>query len=178
MPGRPTALNLVIFASALTISTAGAQDTVPPTAEAAAEMAEKEALPDGVVSADKLIEMMMPTRGRNKAIPIEAVQFHLGSAVLTDHAKRQLDEVGEAFLIPEFSLYKLEIVGHTDSTGSEIYNESLSSDRAQSVAAYLTATYGEKISERVDWLGKGESSPIEGLNPADPNNRRVEMILR
>jgi len=63
------------------------------------------------------------------------VQFKLNSAELTDADKTALDEVAE-------NLTRLKFVsgtvgGHTDSSGTEAYNQKLSERRAETVATYL-----------------------------------------
>ncbi|MCJ8211779.1 OmpA family protein [Mucilaginibacter sp. RS28] len=69
------------------------------------------------------------------------------------------------------------IVGHTDNTGSDQYNQDLSVRRAQSVKSYLT-TAGVP-SGRLSTQGKGESEPI-GDNSTEAGraqNRRVEIVI-
>ena len=70
-----------------------------------------------------------------------------------------------------------EIAGHTDSKGTEEHNQTLSQQRAQSVAQYL-ATRGVKI-ERMIAVGAGEKHPVAS-NDTDAGraqNRRVELTL-
>jgi outer membrane protein OmpA-like peptidoglycan-associated protein len=71
----------------------------------------------------------------------------------------------------------LMIVGHTDATGSDSYNQGLSERRARSAAAYL-ARQGVSAS-RIRALGRGESEPIES-NDSDAGraaNRRIEIAI-
>ena len=72
---------------------------------------------------------------------------------------------------------KLDIVGHTDSTGTEAYNQALSVRRAQAVRAYLIAAGIDAA--RLTASGKGESSPIASNDTRDgrAKNRRVEFIV-
>ncbi|MCP4956794.1 MAG: OmpA family protein [Photobacterium aquimaris] len=71
---------------------------------------------------------------------------------------------------------KLIIVGHTDSQGSEKYNERLSLRRAQSVANYFESN-GIEMS-RIQVEGRGETDPIADNNTLEGRsiNRRVELI--
>ena len=69
----------------------------------------------------------------------------------------------------------LEIVGHTDSTGPDAYNQGLSERRAQSAADYLI---GRGIpASKITIKGMGESSPIadNGTRDGRAMNRRVEI---
>ncbi len=69
------------------------------------------------------------------------------------------------------------IEGHTDSSGSEDHNMTLSKDRAQSVASYLT-TAGVK-SSRITTKGYGETQPIADNSTTEgmAQNRRVEVAI-
>ncbi|MBU1329489.1 MAG: OmpA family protein [Gammaproteobacteria bacterium] len=78
----------------------------------------------------------------------------------------------------EFDKNGIDIVGHTDSTGSLELNQNLSNRRAQSVAAYLSGN-GVQAS-RISAYGAGPSQPIaSNANEAGrAQNRRVEINLR
>ena len=69
------------------------------------------------------------------------------------------------------------IEGHTDSVGSEDYNQGLSQRRADSVRSYLV---GQGIdAARLTTMGAGESAPVAGNESATgrQQNRRVEVII-
>ena len=72
----------------------------------------------------------------------------------------------------------LQVVGHADRSGSDSYNVDLSRDRAQNVAAMLNAQNMTGIDVSVDF--KGETNPRvpteDGVR--EPQNRRVEIIVR
>ncbi|HDZ56522.1 MAG TPA: glycine zipper 2TM domain-containing protein [Pseudomonas xinjiangensis] len=78
----------------------------------------------------------------------------------------------------EFDRNGIDIVGHTDSTGSQELNNRLSQQRASSVASYLTGqgVAGSRISSR----GVGPSQPIatNDTQAGRAQNRRVEINLR
>lgn len=78
----------------------------------------------------------------------------------------------------EFDKNGIDIVGHTDSTGSLELNQNLSNRRAQSVAAYLSGN-GVQPS-RISAYGAGPNQPIaSNANEAGrAQNRRVEINLR
>jgi OOP family OmpA-OmpF porin len=68
----------------------------------------------------------------------------------------------------------IAVAGHTDSRGSEAYNLALSEQRAQTVAAQISARYPDA---RIDVSGMGESSPIASNDTAEGRqlNRRVDI---
>ncbi len=78
----------------------------------------------------------------------------------------------------EFNKNGVNIVGHTDSTGSQELNQSLSQRRAQSVANYLTAN--GVPGQRISAYGAGPSQPIasNASEAGRSQNRRVEINLR
>ncbi|XLX39597.1 OmpA family protein [Ectopseudomonas mendocina] len=78
----------------------------------------------------------------------------------------------------EFNKNGVNIVGHTDSTGSQELNQSLSQRRAQSVANYLTAN--GVAAQRISAYGAGPSQPIasNATEAGRAQNRRVEINLR
>lgn len=78
----------------------------------------------------------------------------------------------------EFNKNGVNIVGHTDSTGSQELNQSLSQRRAQSVANYLTAN--GVPGQRISAYGAGPNQPIasNATEAGRAQNRRVEINLR
>jgi outer membrane protein OmpA-like peptidoglycan-associated protein/plastocyanin len=104
---------------------------------------------------------------------LRGVNFEFDKANLTANAKTILDPVA-AELVARPSI-DIEIQGHTDSKGSDAYNQKLSEARASSVVSYL----GDKgvASERMDATGYGESMPIadNATDEGREQNRRVEL---
>ena len=84
-----------------------------------------------------------------------------------------LDQVAQT--LSSYNQTYIYVLGHTDSTGSDAYNQTLSDRRAQSVADYLA---GHGVTRaRIGVRGYGESQPIAS-NDTDPGraeNRRVEI---
>ncbi len=80
-------------------------------------------------------------------------------------------------VLHEYEQTVVEVAGHTDSTGSEAYNQSLSERRAGSVATYL-AGHGV-MEERLIRVGMGELRPIADNGSASGRqaNRRVEITM-
>jgi len=97
-----------------------------------------------------------------------------GSQLMSDFYD-VLDSV--ALVLEEFEKTTIVVAGYTDSKGSESYNQKLSENRANAVAAYLKS---RKINEiRFDTVGFGEKSPIADNSTAEGRslNRRVELSL-
>lgn len=80
-------------------------------------------------------------------------------------------------VLEEFDQTVVEVAGHTDSTGSDAYNQALSERRANAVASYLQSQ--GVMRERLITLGMGESRPVADNNtPAGRQaNRRVEITM-
>ena len=80
-------------------------------------------------------------------------------------------------VLAEFDRTIVEVAGHTDSSGSESYNQALSERRANSVASYLHA---QKINDqRLLTIGMGESMGVADNSTASgrQTNRRVEITM-
>lgn len=80
-------------------------------------------------------------------------------------------------VVNEFEQTIIEVAGHTDSTGSDQYNQALSERRAGSVATVLQAE--NVLAERIITVGIGEQRPIADNGSASGRqaNRRVELTL-
>ncbi|HEY8521458.1 MAG TPA: OmpA family protein [Gammaproteobacteria bacterium] len=82
-----------------------------------------------------------------------------------------------AIVLNEFEQTVIEVAGHTDSTGTDAYNQQLSERRANSVAAYLQTRNVRP--DRMIIVGMGESRPIASNDTPEgrQQNRRVELTL-
>ena len=99
--------------------------------------------------------------------------FDFNKSVLKADGKAKLDDL--AGKVKAINLEVIIAVGHTDSAGSDAYNQKLSVKRADAVKAYLTTKGIEK--NRVYTEGKGEKQPVAD-NKTDAGrskNRRVEI---
>ena len=99
--------------------------------------------------------------------------FDFDKSVVKPAGKEKLDE-----LISKIKGINLEViiaVGHTDSVGSDSYNQKLSVRRSEAVKAYLVSKGIEK--NRVYTEGKGEKQPVADNRTAEgrAKNRRVEI---
>lgn len=103
------------------------------------------------------------------------VTFATDSSDLSPAFFDVLNSVGK--VLGEFEQTVVEVAGHTDSTGSDAYNQSLSERRAQSVSSYLTSQ--GVIPQRVITVGMGESRPVADNSTAGGRqaNRRVEITM-
>lgn len=99
--------------------------------------------------------------------------FDFNKSVLKADGKAKLDDL--AGKVKAINLEVIIAVGHTDSAGSDAYNQKLSVKRADAVKAYLITKGIEK--NRVYTEGKGEKQPVAD-NKTDAGrskNRRVEI---
>lgn len=103
------------------------------------------------------------------------ITFKTDSADLNSSFFSVLDSV--SLVLKEYEKTIVEVAGHTDSTGSDQYNQALSERRAQTVATYL----GGKgvMQQRMITIGAGEGRPVATNDTADGRqlNRRVELTL-
>lgn len=84
---------------------------------------------------------------------------------------------GVAMVLKEYNKTVIEVAGHTDSSGSDQYNQQLSERRASSVANYLV---GQGITQqRLLTVGAGETRPVASndTEAGRAQNRRVEMTI-
>ena len=99
--------------------------------------------------------------------------FDFDKSVLKPAGKAKLDDlVGK---VKGINLEVIIAVGHTDSVGSDAYNQKLSVRRAESVKAYLVSKGIEK--NRIYTEGKGEKQPVADNKTKEgrAKNRRVEI---
>jgi len=80
-------------------------------------------------------------------------------------------------VLEEYRYTRISIYGHTDDSGEERYNQTLSQRRAQSVADYLVK--GGVAAQRIAIIGYGESRPRADNASAEgrARNRRIELLL-
>jgi outer membrane protein OmpA-like peptidoglycan-associated protein len=103
------------------------------------------------------------------------ITFETDSADLNASFFEVLDSVST--VVNEYEQTVIEVAGHTDSTGTDAYNQQLSERRADAVAAYLGRR--DVLADRMITVGMGEGRPIAS-NETDSGrqqNRRVELTL-
>ena len=103
------------------------------------------------------------------------VTFATDSSDLSPAFFDVLNSVGK--VLAEFEQTVVEVAGHTDSSGTDAYNQALSERRANSVAAYLNSQ--GVIPQRIITLGMGESRPVadNSSSAGKQANRRVEITM-
>ncbi|WP_443190051.1 OmpA family protein, partial [Pseudomonas indica] len=104
------------------------------------------------------------------------ITFATDSADIASNFYTPLNNLATSF--KQYDQNSIEIVGHTDSTGSRQYNMTLSQRRAQSVANYLIAQGVNGM--RVTTRGAGPDQPVasNATESGRAQNRRVEINLR
>lgn len=117
-----------------------------------------------------------PARDLPVSITLNGVNFDFDKCTLRSDAIAILDE---AVRVLNSNEIRVELAGHTDSVGSDAYNQKLSECRAKVVADYLNdkGVEGGKI---VSVNGYGESKPIDTNDTAEgrARNRRTELNVQ
>jgi outer membrane protein OmpA-like peptidoglycan-associated protein len=111
------------------------------------------------------IQLIMPSN----------ITFNTDEYLIKNEFYATLDSVGK--VLYKYKDTQLEVIGHTDSTGRDDYNMTLSQQRANSVASYLEnrGIPGNRLAT----LGMGENQPIANNDTATgrAQNRRVELYV-
>ncbi len=138
---------------------------------------------DGVINdRDQCPDTPMGTRVDGDGCPLgdvialDGVHFKFNKAELQPDARTILNDV--ARILNRYPEMIVEVAGHTDSVGSDEYNQGLSQRRAQSVLNYLTSTGVD--GGRLSAVGYGESEPRATNDTEDGRelNRRVELRIK
>ncbi len=125
--------------------------------------------------ADKVDELQTKQTDRGIVLTLSDVLFDVDKAQLKPGADRTIDQLAQ--FLKEYPQRELIIEGHTDSTGSDAYNDQLSERRADAVAMAL-----ERLGipeSRLETRGLGESQPVASNDTAAgrQQNRRVEVVV-
>ena len=113
--------------------------------------------------------------GLAQVITLTGVNFEFDKASLTPDSRKILEDVAQK--VKHFSSVPMELEGHTDSKGSDAYNDKLSQLRAESVRNFLIeqGVSGDRLTAK----GMGEKHPVAD-NDTDAGralNRRVELHI-
>ena len=121
------------------------------------------------------IQNVEQERDRLIATMSNSLLFDVNSAVIKPGGIDGLTKVAD--VLNRYLEETITVKGHTDSTGSEVFNQQLSERRAKSVADFLI---GRGVDPgRVNWVGYGEQLPIAGndTEAGRLQNRRVEIEI-
>lgn len=101
--------------------------------------------------------------------------FDHDKSVLKPEGKAALHDLGETIKAKGARVVDINIIGHTDSDGSEEYNQALSVRRAESVKDYLVSE--DVNASIIDVSGEGESNPVasNATKEGRAQNRRVDI---
>ena len=112
---------------------------------------------------------------RGLIVNLSDVLFDVGKSSLKPGAREKLAKISG--IVVSHPGLKLEVEGHTDSTGSEEFNQTLSEQRANAVREFLIQQGVNQAS--VTARGFGESQPVASNDTAAgrQQNRRVEMVV-
>jgi outer membrane protein OmpA-like peptidoglycan-associated protein len=121
-------------------------------------------------------DVRVTREGDNLVLNIPSgITFAYDSAAVQPQFQQTLNQVADT--LRQYNSTYIDIYGHTDSTGSEAYNQQLSEQRASSVASYLESRGVQAA--RIGTRGYGETQPIAS-NDTDAGraaNRRVEIKI-
>jgi len=104
------------------------------------------------------------------------ILFDYNSADLRPDQIVKIAELARVLNQDKFEKYRFLLLGHTDAKGSAQYNLALSQERAQAVAAYVSASAGLPA-ERMIATGMGASKLKDANDPYGGQNRRVQLVL-
>ena len=122
------------------------------------------------------VEVTRPSEGEINVRLTNDILFDYNSAALRPESRTTLNELAENFR--QYPDNEIIVEGHTDSTGSDAYNQKLSEQRASSVADYLIDR--GVASSAITVYGYGELRPKSSNDTAEGRqlNRRVEIHIR
>ncbi len=135
------------------------------------------------------LEQSLESERRNKQIEVTRIDddtlklevrseasFDVNSARVNDKFRSSLEAMAD--VIGEYDKTAVHVIGHTDSTGTESYNQSLSEKRATSVSRLFSANGVDR--SRMRFSGRGETLPVatNSTSSGRSMNRRVEVYLK
>ncbi len=112
-----------------------------------------------------------------QAVQNVTVHFRVGSAVLSEDAKRSLDDVAQKS--KDLKGFVIEVAGFASSEGNKAFNQRLSRQRAEAVVEYLTEQHEIPLRRIMIPAGYGISHPVadNSTRTGRQENRRVEIRL-
>lgn len=107
----------------------------------------------------------------------DKVHFSFDKSAISADAKTALDTFANPIVSGNENVY-IEIQGHTDSVGSDQYNEELGLERAEAARRYLNIEHKIPL-HRINVISYGESAPVSDNKSRDgrAQNRRVVLVV-
>lgn len=119
----------------------------------------------------------LPNWSRLAELPQFAVdiEFENNSVAMEPESYRTIGVIADALHNPLLRHYRFLIVGHTNATGEPAHNLKLSLERANAIKVALMTTLSVPA-QQLEVVGVGQELPLDGTNPKDARNRRVQLI--
>lgn len=129
---------------------------------------------DFVFSGDTVRLLLQPAKQGTKVV-LKNLFFATNKTKILPDSEQALDDLTQ--FMQQNPEVRIQIIGHTDSTGKAEANQRLSEGRANSVRNELLARGIEPV--RVEAVGKGQTEPIDTNDTEEgrQNNRRVEFVI-
>ncbi len=161
----------LVKADDVDISTEVAKDDAAPSTDVSAvePVAVTAAATETVVAANETATLVKMPADLGVNIRIE---FAFDSAALDEVQKPKLAKLCNVMKAADINLFR--IIGHTDASGTDDYNERLSRLRAEEVQRFFITDCGIDA-KRLEAVGLGERFLLEGADPDSDQNRRVEF---
>ena len=102
--------------------------------------------------------------------------FDWDKATLTDRARQIIGEAARNSTSVQYT--RIEVNGYTDTSGTPRYNQGLSVRRAQAVAAELVKDGVPRQAITIQGFGETHLLVPTGPNVREPQNRRVEIVIK
>jgi outer membrane protein OmpA-like peptidoglycan-associated protein len=123
------------------------------------------------------LNQVLQTRdtARGLIVSMPDVLFDFNKYTLKPQARERLAKISG--IVEAYPGLKLQVEGHTDSVGSDEYNQQLSEKRADSVRGYLVSNGVSPDSVTAEGLGKGDPVADNSTAAGRKLNRRVDMVV-
>lgn len=162
----------------VTVKTNAGEQTLSQSGESTFASAPDKAPTQGkILQENKIRDMFAIALANEPAPPLHyTIQFHLGSAELLENSKQLLTTVYKA--ATERKSCDMSVIGHSDRTGDNQSNKTLSLKRAEAVAGMLKTIGFDTQCLDIRYYGENDPVVPTADNVAEPRNRRVEIEVR
>jgi len=171
---RLTDTDAKVVAAAAAASAADAKAVAAAQAARDADSKGQKGIETGTMAAKSVDTLREDVRnGKFKMTKSDTVLFGFNRKNLTDEAKAQLDTFVQS--LDGLTRYIVEIQGFTDKTGSAVYNDMLSQERAEAVARYL-ATHKVPL-RNITMMGTGVAEGEQKTRDERAQGRKVDVRI-